>query len=142
MCRISVALCTESAGRLRVTISVSAHLSTFFCLTLMSDGRKAQGERGYLGWHEQLLTEKRDLLVSIATLAMPTLVSLCVYSLFVQSVSRWQKKKSEQCIVAIMLNAKFYFNRTYDSGAQYSTKKIVITSFFHVLILFYVYMYF
>lgn len=50
------------------------------CLTLMSDGRKAQGEwrGGYLGWHEQLLTEKQDPPVTIATLVLPTLVCLCL----------------------------------------------------------------
>lgn len=37
-------------------------------LTLKSDGREVQGERGYIGWHEQLLTEKQDPLVTIATL--------------------------------------------------------------------------
>lgn len=53
---------------------------------------KLKESGGYLGWHEQLLTEKRDLLVSIATLVLPTLVCLGVYSLFVQSSSRWEKK--------------------------------------------------
>lgn len=61
--------------------------------------RKVQeGERlgcgGYLGWHEQLLTEKWDPLVAIATLVLPTLACISVYSLFVQSQSRRTKTSS------------------------------------------------
>lgn len=76
---------------MRMKISISAHFSCLGCLTLMSDEKKAQGEvvvvMGDLGWHEQLLTEKQDLLVTIATLVLRTLVCLSVYSLFVQSSS-------------------------------------------------------
>lgn len=51
---------------------------------------KLKESGGYLGWHEQLLTEKQDPLVTMATLVLPT---LCVYSLFVQSSSHWKKER-------------------------------------------------
>lgn len=81
--------------------SYSISLICFVCLTLMSDVRKGKCNKesgvvwgGYLGWHEQLLTEKRDPLVAMATLVLPTLACISVYSLFVQSQSRWTKTGS------------------------------------------------
>lgn len=62
VCSVNVARCKRS--RLRTKIFFFFFFSTLVrrvCLTLMSGGRKAQGEWGYLGWHEQLLTEKQDL---------------------------------------------------------------------------------
>lgn len=58
-------------------------LTCLLCL-IDPDVRWKESSRrgGYLGWHEQLLTEKRDLLVTIATLVLPTLMCCRVYSLF------------------------------------------------------------
>lgn len=71
---------------------------------------KLKESGGYFGWHEQLLTEKQDLLVTIATLVLPTLVCLCVYSLFVQSSPSCKKN----CLAeAPMLTTKS--SRTLDS---------------------------
>lgn len=53
---------------------------------------KLKESGGYLGWHEQLLTEKQDLPVTIATLVLPTLVCFCVYGLFLQRSSCRRKK--------------------------------------------------
>lgn len=39
---------------------------------------KLKESGGYLGWHEQLLTEKQDLLVTIATFIAHTDVLLCL----------------------------------------------------------------
>lgn len=64
---------------------------------------KLKESGGYSGWHEQLLTEKQDLLVTIATLVLRTLVCRCVYSLFVQSSSCWKKKRENSLAEAFML---------------------------------------
>lgn len=79
-------------GWLGMKISISAHLSALFVWPWCQMEGKLKESGGYLGWHEQLLTEKQDLVVTIATLVLPTLVRLSVYSLFVQSSSWWKKK--------------------------------------------------
>lgn len=79
-----------SEERLRMKISVSAHLPALFVWPWCQIEGKLKESGGYLGWHEQLLTENQDPLVTMATLVLPT---LCVYSLFVQSSSRWKKEQ-------------------------------------------------
>lgn len=86
-------------GWLGMKISISAHLSALFVWPWCQMEGKLKESGGYLGWHEQLLTEKQDLVVTIATLVLPTLVCLSVYSLFVQSSSCWEKK----CLAEVSL---------------------------------------
>lgn len=60
---------------------------------------------GYLGWHEQLLTEKRDPLVAMATLVLPTLcvslftAYLCIFNLAEQRLAVLSRKtlRSNKC---------------------------------------------
>lgn len=71
----------------------------------MEGKRKESG--GYLGWHEQLLTETQDPLVTIATLVLPTLVCVSVYSLFVQS-SSCRTKNSHAEVSVLSVKTCFY----------------------------------
>lgn len=84
----------------------------------------ARREGGYLGWHEQLLTEKQDPLITIATLVLPTLVHVSVYSLFVQSSSCWTK--SGYAAVSVLrlkmsrcrMNIETYIQTTKKNGSH------------------------
>lgn len=68
--------------KVKIKSIISAHLFALFVWPWCQMEWKLKESGGYLGWHEQLLTEKQDLLVTIATLVLPTLMCCCVYSLF------------------------------------------------------------
>lgn len=61
------------------------------------EGSSRRAGRGYLGWHEQLLTEKQDPLVTIATLVLPILVCACVFTAYLCNNLISLQKESPGC---------------------------------------------